>query len=572
MMLMPWWKRLPGRLLEEDAALANLREGETPVLSAYRWVRESDGEPRVRAVLDIAARSVELEVRFPAHYPEACPSVRPMPYESLSSHQFGGTGILCLELGPDNWHPHYTAADMIESAWRLLAYETINAARPIEIPSRHVPDLVERVRLGSGVLLRTEEFDSRVLAAAENTEFEFVWPARNLVRVFPVAFPKGEALTDVPPALGEESHSPGLLVRLDEDAPNTVPSESVAFSDYVSVHGRTPLAADSPLVVLLQWPNQETRAFVRFSKKVRELVNMPLETSFDTRTPEQLRERLSALKVGVVGLGSLGSRVALSLARAGVRRWVLVDGDVLEGPNLCRFPAGFADIGAMKVDVVKEAIRDLSPSEPETTSWPVNIASATNPDLHAHVLEDLGSADILVDATANAEVFGLMAMLASDRRRPLVWGEVFGGGIGGLVASAHPEHDPCPRCVRAGFLAAASTWPPAPGKDVDEPYAGGEESPVVATDADVAAIGAALANRVIDIVRAEPPPPAVTLLGLRRAWIFDIPMQTVPVPIRTDDWSCPRCWRLAAEPDAETAARAEALFSQNEHANDSDPR
>jgi hypothetical protein len=106
---------------------------------------------------------------------------------------------------------------------------------------------------------------------------------------------------------------------------------------------------------------------------------------------------------------------------------------------------------------------------------------------------------------------------------------------------------------------------------VVEPYAGSGDSPVIATDADVAAVGAALTNRVIDIARADPPPPAVTLIGLRRGWIFDAPMQSVAVPIRSDDWSCPRCWRAAAEPDEEIARRAEALFNVHEHANDSSP-
>ncbi|MFM2078958.1 MAG: hypothetical protein RJA49_2848, partial [Actinomycetota bacterium] len=237
--------------------------------------------------------------------------------------------------------------------------------------------------------------------------------------------------------------------------------------------------------------------------------------------------------------------------------------------NVCRFPAGFADIGALKVDVVKEILRDISPTEPEIVCHSVNLATATNPDLHARVLEDLGTADILIDATADPDVFGLMAMLASDKQRPLLWGEVFGGGIGGLVASAHPEHGPCPRCIRAGFLATASSWPPAPAKKRGSPYAGGDETPTVATDADVAFIGAALTNRTMDMVRRESPPPAVAVLGLRRGWIFDAPIQSVPVHVRSDDWSCSRCWKASADPDADIAARAEALFTTHAHAHDS---
>jgi sulfur-carrier protein adenylyltransferase/sulfurtransferase len=289
-------------------------------------------------------------------------------------------------------------------------------------------------------------------------------------------------------------------------------------------------------------------------------VNMPFETSVGGRTPYALDEHAVTLKVGVVGLGSLGSRVAISLARTGVRRWVLVDGDVLRGPNICRYPASFGDVGAAKVYVVKESIREISPAEPEISCHVMNLLSPTNPDLHALVLEDLATADILIDATADPDVFGMMAMLASDKRRPLLWGEVFGGGIGGLVGYTHPEHGPCPRCVRAGFLAAASAWPPAPAKGTRVPYGDDGETPAVATDADVSFVGAALTARVLSLVAQEPPATGVTLLGLRPGWIFDAPIQSVPVPVRSDDRSCARCWIPAAEPDAELASRADALF------------
>jgi len=495
--------------------------------------------------------------------------VRPVPYVLISSHQFKGSGVLCLELGPDNWHPDYTAADMVRSAWRLIMQEIISSFEPIDIPSRHNSDLAERVRLGDGVLLRSEEFEKRLRVAESNSEFEFVWPGRSSIRAFPVAFPKGTPLTDAVPALSGETRWTGLFVRLDDGAPKTVPTDPKAFGDFVSQYGHTVLTDESPTLVVLRWPEGRSRGFFRLSKTVFKLVNMPMDTSVAARTPDALREAMSTLKVGVVGLGSLGSRVAISLGRSGVRRWVLVDGDVLKGPNVCRYPAGFADVGALKVDVVKEVLRDVSAAEPEIACHAVNLATPTNPELHARVLEDLGTADILIDATANPDAFGLMAMLASDNRRPLVWGEVFGGGVGGFVASAYAEEGPCPRCVRTGFLATANSWPPAPARQAGTPYVGGDETPVVATDADVGFIAAALTNRTFDLVTRESRSPAVMLLGLRRGWIFETPMQAVPVHVRSDDWSCPRCWKAATEPDAEVESQAEALFSVHAHAHDS---
>jgi hypothetical protein len=75
-------------------------------------------------------------------------------------------------------------------------------------------------------------------------------------------------------------------------------------------------------------------------------------------------------------------------------------------------------------------------------------------------------------------------------------------------------------------------------------------------------IASALSNRVIQLLaRKDEVPPAVTFIGLRKAWIFDSPMQCASVKVRSDDWSCERCWVPSSDPDPETFAIAESLFA-----------
>jgi molybdopterin/thiamine biosynthesis adenylyltransferase len=563
----PWWARLPARLLAEETELAGLRATEPPISKAHRWVREGNGEPRVRVVLAPPVDAYELEIRFPPHYPDGCPSVRPVPYDKpISSHQFTSSGVFCLELGPDNWHPRYTAADMVKSAWRLLVLETLGPLLPredrVEIPSRHVSDVAERVRLGDGVLVETRSFSERLLQAGPDLlEFEYVWSDRHLLKFCAVSFPKGSPLGDVPPALLRTTKYTGVFGTLGADAPSDVPDGRAEFDAFVERHLPTRLP-DTALLVVLRWASGRTQAFVRFAEKVRRLVSFPIQGDATERTPSSLLAAAGQIRVGIVGMGSLGSKVAISLARTGVRRFVLVDSDVLEGANLCRHAAGFDDVGALKGDAMRQVLRDVTAAEPEVVTHAISLASATHPELHARVLEDLGAADVLIDATANPDAFGLIAMIASNKRRPVAWGEVFGGGLGGLVASAHPDRDPCPRCVRSAFLAKASTWPPAPSTSAALPYEGGGTQPIVATDADVSMIASALTRRVLDLIsNADDSRPAVVLLGGRRGWVFDSALQSIGVDARSDDWNCPRCWTPDEAPDPETLSAAEALFS-----------
>jgi hypothetical protein len=72
---------------------------------------------------------------------------------------------------------------------------------------------------------------------------------------------------------------------------------------------------------------------------------------------DALRLAASELCVGIVGLGGLGMVVAEDLARAGFRRFVLVDPDLVEETNLHRLPGVHrADIGRPKVFVARRIV------------------------------------------------------------------------------------------------------------------------------------------------------------------------------------------------------------------------
>lgn len=67
--------------------------------------------------------------------------------------------------------------------------------------------------------------------------------------------------------------------------------------------------------------------------------------------------RLFASKVAVIGLGGVGGSCAIALARSGVGRLLLLDGDVVEESNLNRQTLfGYSDLGRRKAEAAKEAL------------------------------------------------------------------------------------------------------------------------------------------------------------------------------------------------------------------------
>jgi len=63
----------------------------------------------------------------------------------------------------------------------------------------------------------------------------------------------------------------------------------------------------------------------------------------------------------LLGCGSVGSLVALELAKAGVGRFLLIDNDIFEYHNICRHQCSIMDVGNYKVDALAQRIKAINP-------------------------------------------------------------------------------------------------------------------------------------------------------------------------------------------------------------------
>lgn len=79
---------------------------------------------------------------------------------------------------------------------------------------------------------------------------------------------------------------------------------------------------------------------------------------------QQNHEKLAKMRIGIVGLGSVGSMVAEALARMGMEKFVLIDFDKVETHNLDRLVGATKDdIGSYKVDIAKRQINTVGTAE-----------------------------------------------------------------------------------------------------------------------------------------------------------------------------------------------------------------
>lgn len=171
-------------------------------------------------------------------------------------------------------------------------------------------------------------------------------------------------------------------------------------------------------------------------------------------------DNLSLLKtkrVGIVGLGSGGGFVALTLAMSGVGKFVLVDDDLLESTNIARHVADTRFIGQPKVQAVAELIRARNPeAEIETRFGRI--------EQHMDALDNI---DLLVSGVDGEGPKYVLNQACLKRNLTAVYAGVYERGEGGDVVVIRPYNGPCYACwaaeLREGL--ALSTLPP--GEELD---------------------------------------------------------------------------------------------------------
>ncbi len=149
--------------------------------------------------------------------------------------------------------------------------------------------------------------------------------------------------------------------------------------------------------------------------------------------------RLAEKRVGVVGLGSGGGFAAVSLAMSGVRKFVLVDDDMLEAANVVRHVADISFVGRSKVDAVAELIRRRNP----------NADIETRVGKIEHHLDVLDGVDLLVAGVDGEGPKYVLNQACLDRHLTAVYAGVYERGEGGDVVVIRPYDGPCYACWAA---------------------------------------------------------------------------------------------------------------------------
>ena len=130
-------------------------------------------------------------------------------------------------------------------------------------------------------------------------------------------------------------------------------------------------------------------------------------------------QALRSMRIGMAGLGGIGSNVALMLARTGATSLVLVDHDSVEKSNLNRQSYFPEDVGKAKTEALTERLRSL-----DENVRPLAVKERITRD---NVRSILALADIWVEALDGAEDKAMLVEACLSARLPCIACSGMGG-------------------------------------------------------------------------------------------------------------------------------------------------
>lgn len=497
-------------------------------------------DDRMRLVLDAdinaGGKTWPICLRYPELFPNSPPSVFPRGDKSRwSFHQYGMGGELCLEYGPDNWTSDLTGVHLVQSAHRLLQGENPAPGISGTVASRHEETLGQRFRSEASRLLLTRSAEmalasipvhSLVLGALVSAHHKEV--IIHVLKTLKRADGTLWADSEVPAQFADEYLERSVPVfRIEETAELPASTSVTEFRASCAAIGFT---ADQQYCMILRGQGVYHYFLWEKGDSVTSLAVIPAQP--EQRRIDEAHDRLKSRKIGLVGCGSVGSKMAATLTRAGVGKWLLVDDDLLLPANFVRHDLDWRDAGTHKTHSVARRLQLLNPGV-ETTLWQVRLGGQSSSASAEAVLKLLGDCDLIIDATANPDILNLIAAVAAVKSKPVIWAEVFGGGIGGMIGRCRPGLEPPVQYMRR----AIENWFGEQGaplvKGTRSYETGGDGPPLIADDADVSVIASHAARFAIDLLERDASifPHAVYAIGMAAGSVFTEPFDTRPIDV-----------------------------------------
>jgi molybdopterin/thiamine biosynthesis adenylyltransferase len=155
---------------------------------------------------------------------------------------------------------------------------------------------------------------------------------------------------------------------------------------------------------------------------------------------------LNRKKIAIIGLGSGGSLIAMYLAKAGIKNFLLIDEDIYEDHNIIRHICSLSNLGRYKTFAVRDHILERIPDlNILTIEESFKIDTETEEEKYRTILKDY---DLLISATGDHTINMRINQFAYRFGIPVIYAGTFNKIIGGIMIRVDPTMgDTCYNCI-----------------------------------------------------------------------------------------------------------------------------
>lgn len=201
------------------------------------------------------------------------------------------------------------------------------------------------------------------------------------------------------------------------------------------------LGVDSSFPYLVGWWKNKTLHLLQIDtlREVK-IESYALQMDVFSRNVGILESSVMLQKKAVfVGCGSVGSLVAVELAKAGVGHFMLIDNDVFGYHNICRHQCGIYDVGRFKTDALADRILQINPYAT------IVKKNCMIQEVDRGEMEVFGSEDtIIIGGADNREGDMYASDFALENKMPFIsigcWERAFAGEIFYCLPSGMPTY------------------------------------------------------------------------------------------------------------------------------------
>ena len=159
-----------------------------------------------------------------------------------------------------------------------------------------------------------------------------------------------------------------------------------------------------------------------------------------TQRISHLKTKIQDKKIAIFGIGAIGSFVAESLGRHGLKEIKLIDHDMLEPQNIIRHALSACFVGVKKAYAMAQTINNFSLGFTQTNYFNDPIYDTKE------YLEIIKDVDLVIDCTANRNFSLMLNHLCIENRKLAVYITSHKKATIGKIIVVRPNIDPCLCC------------------------------------------------------------------------------------------------------------------------------